>query len=74
MCATETQAALNATGRNLTQALGDFVNATHSALRSEGKTPVVWEEMALSENITLGADTVVMCAFSIFVTFCTYRI
>lgn len=56
----ETQAALNATGRNLTQALGNFVGATHDALRSQGKTPVVWEEMALSENITLGTDTVVM--------------
>ena len=57
---TETQAALNATGRNISQALDSFVGTMHAALRAQGKTPVVWEEMVLSENITLGADTVVM--------------
>ena len=30
-------------GRNLSQALGAFTQATHGALRSLGKTPVVWE-------------------------------
>lgn len=59
----ETQMSLNATGMNISQALNNFVGATHSALRAQGKTPVVWEEMVLSENITLGADTVVMYVY-----------
>ncbi|KAH8114178.1 N-acetylhexosaminidase, partial [Phellopilus nigrolimitatus] len=56
----QTQAELNATGRTLEQALNVFTQATHSALRNLGKTPVVWEEMVLDHNITLGNDTVVM--------------
>ena len=56
----ETQASLNATGKNISQALDSFVTTMHSALRAQGKTPVVWEEMVLSENITLSLDTVVM--------------
>jgi hexosaminidase len=39
----ETQAALNATGKTLEQALDTFTQATHGALAKEGKTPVVWE-------------------------------
>ena len=39
----ETQAALNATGQTLEQALNTFTQVTHKALLDEGKTPVVWE-------------------------------
>ena len=39
----ETQQILNATGQTLEQALSTFTQATHGALASEGKTPVVWE-------------------------------
>ncbi|KAI5118087.1 hypothetical protein M0805_007737 [Coniferiporia weirii] len=56
----ETQAELNATGRTLEQALNVFTQATHGALRALGKSPVVWEEMVLEHNVTLGNDTVVM--------------
>ncbi|THH02544.1 hypothetical protein EW145_g6734 [Phellinidium pouzarii] len=57
---TQTQAELNATGRTLEQALNVFTQATHGALRQLGKAPVVWEEMVLEHNVTLGNDTVVM--------------
>ncbi|EJC97794.1 beta-hexosaminidase [Fomitiporia mediterranea MF3/22] len=57
---TQTQAALNATGMTIEQALSNFTQATHGALRDAGKTPVVWEEMVLEHNVTLGNDTVVM--------------
>ncbi|EKM49790.1 glycoside hydrolase family 20 protein [Phanerochaete carnosa HHB-10118-sp] len=56
----ETQAILNATGETLYQALDTFTQSTHGALRGIGKTPVVWEEMVLDYNTTLGNDTVVM--------------
>jgi len=56
----ETQSALNATGQALTQALYSFVQTMHTAVRGQGKTPVVWEEMVLDYNITLGNDTIVM--------------
>lgn len=39
----ETQQILKSTGQNLEQALDGFTQATHGALRSLGKTPVVWE-------------------------------
>ncbi|KAI5117838.1 hypothetical protein M0805_005167 [Coniferiporia weirii] len=57
---TETRAALNATGRTLDQALSAFTQTSHAAIRAEGKTPVVWEEMVLAHNVTLGNDTIVM--------------
>lgn len=57
---TETQAALKASGKTLEEALSDFTVATHAALRAKGKTPVVWEEMILSHNVTLGNDTIAM--------------
>ncbi|TCD65815.1 N-acetyl-glucosamine-6-phosphate deacetylase [Steccherinum ochraceum] len=56
----ETQQILNSTGQTLEQALSGFVGATHTALRSVGKTPVVWEEMVLDHDIELENDTVVM--------------
>ncbi|KAN0127976.1 Glycoside hydrolase superfamily [Lactarius tabidus] len=55
---TETQQELG--GRTLNQALDAFTQATHGALRSLGKTPVVWEEMVLSFNLTLPSDTIAM--------------
>ena len=39
----ETQAILKSTGQTLEQTLDTFTKATHGALESLGKTPVVWE-------------------------------
>lgn len=47
-------------GRTIVQALDTFTQATHGALRSLGKTPVVWEEMVLGYNLTLSNDTIAM--------------
>ncbi|KAH9891915.1 N-acetylhexosaminidase [Cubamyces lactineus] len=56
----KTQADLKATGRTLEQALDVFTRTTHAAIRAEGKTPAVWEEMVLDHNVTLSNDTVVL--------------
>lgn len=61
---TETQAALNSTGETFEEALSKFTVATHSAVEKTGKTPVVWEEMVLSHNVTLSNETVVMWVYS----------
>ena len=42
--------------RTLLQAFVDF---THAKVRAAGMTPVVWEEMLLQWNLTLGSDVVV---------------
>lgn len=55
-----TQAALNASKLTFEQALSKFTVATHKALENEGKTPVVWEEMVLSHNVTLSNNTIVL--------------
>ncbi|KAI9451110.1 N-acetylhexosaminidase [Lactarius psammicola] len=47
-------------GRSVAQALDTFTQATHGALRSLGKTPVVWEEMVLNFNLTLSNDTIAL--------------
>ncbi|KAH8992276.1 beta-hexosaminidase [Lactarius hatsudake] len=47
-------------GRTVAQALDTFTQATHGALRSLGKTPVVWEEMVLNFNLTLSNDTIAL--------------
>ena len=39
----QTQTELGSSGLTLEQALDRFTNASHSALRAQGKTPVVWE-------------------------------
>ena len=36
-----------------------FINFTHAKVRAAGLTPVVWEEMLLQWNLTLGSDVVV---------------
>ncbi|KAL5524225.1 NAG1_3 [Sanghuangporus sanghuang] len=56
----ETQQILNQTGKSLEEALDAFTEASHNAIRELGKTPVVWEEMVLSHNVTLGNDTIIM--------------
>ncbi|PPQ70615.1 hypothetical protein CVT25_011981 [Psilocybe cyanescens] len=56
----QTQTDLKASGKTLEQALDTFTQATHGALKAIGKTPVVWEEMALEHNVTLSNQTVVM--------------
>ncbi|KAH9960978.1 N-acetylhexosaminidase [Lactifluus volemus] len=47
-------------GRTLNEALDVFTQATHGALRSLGKTPVVSEEMVLNFNLTLSNDTIAL--------------
>jgi len=56
----ETQEALVASGKTFEQALDDFTQAEHKALKGVGKTAVVWEEMVLSHQVTLANDTVIM--------------
>ncbi|EGG04494.1 family 20 glycoside hydrolase, partial [Melampsora larici-populina 98AG31] len=48
-----------AMGMNLTQVWFNFVNQTCNALFAIGKTPVIWEELVLDDNLTLGLDTIV---------------
>ncbi|KIL67750.1 glycoside hydrolase family 20 protein [Amanita muscaria Koide BX008] len=57
---TQTQQELAQQNKTLEQALDTFTQTTHGALREKGKTPVVWEEMALVHNVTLGNDTLIM--------------
>ena len=56
----QTQAALNASGKTIAQALDDFVQAEHKALTGVGKTPAVWEELALNFPVTLANNTIIM--------------
>lgn len=53
----ETQQILNSTGQSLEQALDGFTQATHDALRSLGKTPVVWEGECMKSAYQLGTQT-----------------
>lgn len=39
--------------------LQEFVNYNHDYIRAAGMTPIVWEEMLLQWNLTLGKDVVV---------------
>jgi hexosaminidase len=55
----ETQQMLNSSGKTIAQALNVFTQTTHAALAREGKTPVVWEEMVLS-NVTLANNTIAL--------------
>ncbi|KZO96762.1 glycoside hydrolase family 20 protein [Calocera viscosa TUFC12733] len=57
---TEFQQALISTGQNFSSALNTFVLGTHDTVRAAGKTPVVWEEMLLVQNVSLGPDTLVI--------------
>jgi hexosaminidase len=56
----QTQLELTQQNKTLEQALDSFIQVTHEAVREKGKTPVVWEEMVLVHNVTLGNDTLVM--------------
>ncbi|KAI9436475.1 glycoside hydrolase superfamily [Lactarius indigo] len=47
-------------GKTIAQALDTVTQATQAALRSLGKTPVVWEEMVHSFNLTLSNDTIAL--------------
>ncbi|KAJ7644651.1 N-acetylhexosaminidase [Roridomyces roridus] len=57
---TETQASLAASNKTFLQALDTFTRVNHAALRTEGKTAVVWEEMVLDNPVTLANDTLVL--------------
>ncbi|KAJ7626592.1 N-acetylhexosaminidase [Mycena polygramma] len=56
----ETQASLASGNKTIAQALDTFTQASHAALRSAGKSAIVWEEMVLSTPVTLANDTIVM--------------
>ena len=56
----QTQQTLSASGKTLAQALDAFVQAEHKALKSVGKTAVVWEELVVTYPVTLANDTIVM--------------
>ncbi|CAK5271181.1 unnamed protein product [Mycena citricolor] len=56
----ETQAELAAQNKTFLQALNDFTQVNHAAIRKVGKTPVVWEEMVLADPVDLANDTVVL--------------
>lgn len=56
----DTSAAVEARDVSLDDLLGEFVEGVHSAIRKQGKTPVVWEEMVLNHELGLDADVVVM--------------
>lgn len=36
-----------------------FIDRNHAQVRAAGLTPIVWEEMLLQWNLTLGSDVVV---------------
>ncbi|KAJ7046461.1 N-acetylhexosaminidase [Mycena alexandri] len=55
-----TQASLAASGQTFAQALDTFTQASHAALRSVGKSAVVWEEMVLANPVKLANDTLVL--------------
>ncbi|EAU86214.2 beta-hexosaminidase [Coprinopsis cinerea okayama7 len=53
-------AGLSIDKKGLDHVLNDFVDATHKALKELKKTPVVWEEIALSHDLTsLSNETIV---------------
>ncbi|KAK7050523.1 beta-hexosaminidase [Favolaschia claudopus] len=56
----ETQASLTSSGKTLAQALDTFTQVNHAALRSVGKSAMVWEEMVLDNPVTLANDTLVL--------------
>lgn len=56
---TPTQAALNASGSTLEEALNVFTQKTHQALEAKGKTPVVWEG-AFPPGLLLGLHAQLM--------------
>ncbi|KAI0088595.1 beta-hexosaminidase [Irpex rosettiformis] len=56
----ETQRILNATGQTLQQKLEMFVQTLHGGLKGLGKTPIVWEDLILTHNVTVSNDTIVM--------------
>ncbi|KAJ7060864.1 N-acetylhexosaminidase [Mycena amicta] len=56
----QTQSDLAASGKTFAEALDSFTQANHAALRSIGKSAVVWEEMVLANPVTLANDTLVL--------------
>lgn len=53
---TVTQNYLQKTNTTIDQGLDVFTKETHRTLNEAGKTPVVWQEMVLSHNVTLLND------------------
>ncbi|KAJ7862321.1 N-acetylhexosaminidase [Mycena leptocephala] len=56
----ETQTSLSSSNKTFAEALDAFTQANHAALKSVGKSAVVWEEMVLDFPVTLANDTIVM--------------
>ncbi|KAI4525031.1 glycoside hydrolase family 20 protein [Schizophyllum commune Loenen D] len=54
------QQELNATGASFDTALDSFIQEVHGSLAEVNKTPVVWEEMLLEQNVTLSNETLVI--------------
>ncbi|KAL1744229.1 glycoside hydrolase family 20 protein [Schizophyllum fasciatum] len=54
------QRELNASGATFDGALDAFVQRVHGTVRGMAKTPVVWEEMVLDQNVALSNDTLVL--------------
>ncbi|KAL1657961.1 glycoside hydrolase family 20 protein [Schizophyllum commune] len=54
------QKELNETGKTFDTALDAFIQDVHGTLHDINKTPVVWEEMVLDQNVTLSNDTIVI--------------
>ncbi|KAI5481434.1 beta-hexosaminidase [Pseudohyphozyma bogoriensis] len=57
---TVTNSTLRARRMTVDDGVSELVGGAHDALRSEGKVPVVWEEMVLGHDINLANDTVVL--------------
>jgi hexosaminidase len=55
-----TQKDLANSKQTFAQALDTFTQANHAALRSVGKSAVVWEEMVLQNPVKLANDTIVL--------------
>lgn len=64
---------LGAQGKTFEQALDTFTQATHTALKAVGKTPVVWEEMVLDHPVTLvNNNTLVLSVFDCCFQGCSF--
>ncbi|KAL5501845.1 NAG1_3 [Sanghuangporus vaninii] len=54
----QTQEDLNNSGLSLDEALDRFLHETHAVIRSQGKTPIVKQDMILNHNTTLPKSTI----------------
>lgn len=58
---TSVQDVLKAKNETIVDAIGNFVNATHTTVFSAGKTPVIWEDTVVGdEAIPLNEEVIVI--------------